>query len=192
MPGETRYGRTVYWLRRPPYLRWLAAGLVVSCGIYLDLRPAPVVEYPFAADVIGIGETVGALTWRDVPAGVLPEWTAPVGGVAVTEIPAGAPLIPSLVSTITVPEGWWAVSLPLPQPVAPGTPVRVAVDGGQPDGGSPDGVFADGVVAGPVTDSGFEIHAPVAFPPDQASLVASISPDRTPDVMVGSLAHSGL
>jgi len=166
----------MYWLRRPPYLRWISAALVLCSGMYLDMRPAPVVAYPFTAAPVTTGDVVEEVAWRDVPRDVLPTWVGPVAGVAVTDIPAGSPLLPSLVTEATVPVGWWAVSLALPQRAAPGTPVRVTA------GDS----FADGMVAGGINDAGYELTAPVAFPPESASLVAAMTADSTVVVMIGT------
>lgn len=150
--------------------------MVVCLGILVDARPAPVVAYPFAAVPVATGESIEELVWHEVPADLLPEWTTPVAGTAAIDIPAGAPVIPALVADATIPPGWWAVSLRLPQRVAPGTPVRVAVNGD----------FADGVVAGALSDNGYEVTGSVAFPPDQASRVAELAADSTVIVMIGS------
>jgi hypothetical protein len=136
-----------------------------------------VVAYPFAATSVSTGESIEEVVWRDVPKGLLPEWTNPVTGTATVVIQAGTPILPSLVADIAIPPGWWAVSLPLPQRVAPGTPVRVALNGD----------FADGVVAGALNDTGYELTAPVAFPPDQASRVVTLAADSTTVVLIGSL-----
>lgn len=176
MPCRNRYVQLMYWLRRPPYLRWIVAGLVVCCGIYLDIRPEPVVVYPFTAARLASGELVTEIAWRPVPTGLLPEWVGEVAGVAATGIPADTPLLPALVVTPSMPDGWWSISLPVSQRVAPGTPIRIAWNG----------QIADGLVVGETTDSGFELRAPVAFPPAQAELVATIDPNTTPVMMVGS------
>jgi hypothetical protein len=167
----------MYWLRRPPYLRWLAAGLVVCVGLYLDTRSAPSVAYPFAAAPISIGESVTEIEWREVPPDLLPAWDTGVSGVAASSIPAGTPLVPSLLTETAIPAGWWSISLPVSRPVAPGTPIRVAFEN----------EIAEGLVVGAVSDNGYEVTAPVAFPPAQADLVARIAPNSALVVMIGSL-----
>jgi hypothetical protein len=171
----------MYWLRRPPYLRWLAAGLVVCVGLYLDTRSAPSVAYPFAAAPISIGESVTEIEWREVPPDLLPVWESEVAGIATAPIPEGTPLLPSLLAEAAVPAGWWSVTLPVSQPVAPGTPIRVAFE---------DRV-ADGIVVGSFSDNGYDLTAPVAFPPQQAELVAAIASNSALVVMVGSNAIVG-
>ena len=148
----------------------------MCCGVYFDMRPEPVVAYPYTTASVSCGDVIEEIAWREVPTGVLPAWTTPVAGVAKTDIAANTPLLPSLIAESSIPPGWWAVSLPLPQRAAPGTPVRVALDE----------QYADGVVAGALIDSGYEISGPVAFPPDQADRVAAITADHTPVVMIGS------
>jgi len=175
----------VYWLRQPPYLRWIAAGLVLCCGIYLDTRPAPSVAYPFSADAVAVGDRIeAAVEWRDVPAGILPEWSQAVTGAALTAIPAGTPVLPNLVAEVVPPTGWWAVSLPLPHRVSPGTHVRVIA------GES----VVEGLVVGEMHDDGFELTASIAFASDDAQLVAATAANSALVVMVGSsdlIATSG-
>ncbi len=167
----------MYWLRQPPYLRWIAAGLVLVAGILYDTRPTPVVPYPFAAEQIDTGQQVDpAIEWRDVPAGVLPEWTAVVTGLAINDIPAGTPVLPSLITTVDVPEDWWVVPLPLPQRVPPGTPIRVALED----------EVVEGLIVGEPTDTGFELSGSVAFPSEDAARVAIAAGDNALVVMIGT------
>jgi len=154
----------------------MVAGLVVCCGIYLDMRPEPVIAYPFTASPLAAGEPVTEIAWRPVPTGLLPEWDGEVAGVAAAGIPEGTPLLPALVVTPSMPDGWWSISLPVSQRLAPGTPIRIVWNDRA----------ADGLVVGETTDYGFELRAPVAFPPAQAELVATIDPNTTPVMMVGS------
>jgi hypothetical protein len=154
----------VYWLRRPPYLRWIAAGLVLGVGLFLDLRPASMVSYPFLSTGLATGSPVEpAVEWQDVPAGYLPDWTEPVAGIAVADLPPGTPLLPAMVTDSVMPDGWWTVMLPLPRRIAPGTSIRVAVG---------DEVI-EGIVSGEMLDDGYEITGPVAFPESQAAAVAA-------------------
>ena len=171
----------MYWLRRPPYARWILAALVVCSGLYLDLRPTAVATYPFAARTVASGEPIASqIEWRKIPKGVLPEWHGEVTGFAATEIAAGTPLVPSLATDIEIPEDWWAVSLPLPYAVAPGRRVRIAIDS----------AIVEGVLVGDITDTGFQLRGSVAFPAAAAALVASAAAaDDALVVMIGSGDH---
>jgi hypothetical protein len=168
----------MFWLRRPPYLRWVAAGALLLTGLAMDLTGPRVEPYPFASEPIGVGEHIdGVVEWREIPSGVLPQWEQPVSGVAATEIAAGDPLVPSLLAEVRVPEGWWSVSVPLPVAAAPGTWLRVR--------DTSTGAVVDGVVVGAGHDTGFEIVGMVAFPAEDAARVADATADDALVVMVG-------
>ena len=123
-----------------------------------------------------MGQSIeAAIEWRDVPADLLPEWDHPVTGSALTAIPAETPVLPGLVAEVVPPDGWWAVSLPLPHRVAPGTRVRVVA------GES----FVEGVIVGEMHDDGFRLTASVAFAPGDAPLVAAGTADSALVVMIG-------
>ncbi|MDJ0954483.1 MAG: hypothetical protein QNJ81_12465, partial [Acidimicrobiia bacterium] len=174
---HNRYVRTMFWLRQPPYLRWIVAALVLIAGIAFDMRADPTTPYPFATEAIGAGTRVDSFVeWRPIPTGVLPEGSGPGSGIAAVDIEAGSPLLPGLVSEVSVPEGWWAVPLSLPHRVSPGTAIRVA---------TADGV-SEGFVAGEVIDNGYEVIAPVAFPAAQAAAVAIAASNSALVVMVGA------
>ncbi len=116
----------MYWFPSPPYLRIVAAFLLVSAGLWSELAPSPTVTHPFAAADVGAGEPV-PVEWRPVPVGLLPPVAdTPVAAHAISE---GEPLIPSALAgeSVPLPDGWWALPLPLPLDVAPGTSVRVVV-----------------------------------------------------------------
>ncbi len=117
------------WLARPPYLRYAAAVLIVLTALWLDLRPEPVVDHPFAADTIAAGSEITELSveWREVPQGLFPP-VAPTG-VAATEIPGDTPLLPALMTTApAIPAGWFALEIPVPDLASAGQPVRLVVD----------------------------------------------------------------
>ena len=167
----------MYWLRQPPYLRWIAAGLVLLLGLYFDTRPAAVVTYPFVAESVVAGQSVAdTIHWREVPAGFLPDWGGVVDGYAVADLTADTPLVPGLVTEVSIPRGWWAVALSLPRRVTPGTAVRVVVG---------DNVV-DGLLIDEPSDNGFEVIGSVAFAPDQATRVAAASADDALVVMIGT------
>ena len=96
-------------------------------------------------------------------------------GSALVALPAEIPILPSLIAEVVPPDDWWAVSLPLPHQVAPGTRVRVAA------GES----LMEGVVVGEMHDNGFQLTASVAFAPRDAPLVATSAADSAIVVMIG-------
>jgi hypothetical protein len=146
-------------------------------GLFLDTRPAAVVDYPFAAADLHAGQSViGQIEWRQVPARLLPGWDGEVAGSSVTDVAAGTPLLPELVTTSSVPKGWWSVALVLPHAVGPGTSIRVSLGG----------KIVTGVLSGEVVDTGYEHVGPVAFAADDAALVADAAADGTVVVMIGS------
>jgi hypothetical protein len=120
----------VYWFRRPPYLRWAVAGLVIAAAFAVELRPRPRVQHPFAALGMPAGSVVleERLEWRSIPAGLLP--TPPIrDGMSLTiDIAAGEPLLPGHVAPAAPPPiGWWGIPVALPDGVVAGDPVRLVV-----------------------------------------------------------------
>lgn len=168
----------MYWFRRPPYLRWLAAGFLLLLGIYFEMRPASVEPYPFAAEEIPTGSPIEqSISWRDVPQGLLPQWEGSVAGIAGSDILVGDPLLPTVLVEVVVPVDWWAVPLPLPTTTVPGTPLRLVLDG------------TDSVVEGIVVEAGIEAGLQsvgmVAFAPDDALRVAKAASHDALIVIVG-------
>lgn len=168
----------MFWLRRPPYLRWIAAGAILLIGLLMDLRGPDLEKYPFAAESLPPGEPVDeAVEWRDVPTGLLPTWNQPVSGIAASTVAAGDPLLPSLLAEVVVPDGWWTVPIPLPVVAPPGTRLRVRHGSA--------GELIDGIVVGAGDANGFEPVGMVAFPADAASTVAAAAANDALVVMLG-------
>lgn len=168
----------MYWLRRPPYLRWLSAALILIVGLIVELQGGAVVAYPFAERPIAAGAAIEpSLGWRDVPRGLLPQWTGPVSGVAARKVPAGEPVTPSLLAEVLVPTDWWSVPIPLPTAAAPGTPVRLVLQ--------TTGTTVEGIVVESGIDTGFETMGMVAFSPSDAPRAAAAAADSALVVMVG-------
>jgi hypothetical protein len=168
----------VYWLRRPPYLRWIIAGLLLVLGLMIELRPAQVERYPFAATTIAAGSALEAsIDWRTVPIGLLPQWNGDVAGPARTEIAAGDPLLPSAIASFSVPAGWWSVAIPLPTPAPPGTPIRLVLEDA--------GAVVEGILLEAGIEDGFETVGMVAFSPSDAPRVAAASTNSALVVMIG-------
>ena len=171
----------MYWLRRPPYLRWFGAALILLIGLLMDLRGPELETYPFAAEPIPAGSAVdGAIEWREVGADVLPRWSGPVSGISEIDVAIGDPLLPSLLAEVAVPVDWWSVPLPLPVATAPGTRLRIRQ--------GHNGAFLDGILVETGTDNGYEIVGMVAFPAHDAPKAAAAAADDALVVMVG---HEG-
>jgi hypothetical protein len=168
----------VYWLRRPPYLRWITAALLLAAGLVIGFQQAPTEQYPFAAETIPAGAPLEpAIDWRRVPSGLLPVWTGAVGGIAKTQIAAGDPLLPSTIATFFVPPDWWSVAIPLPTIASPGTPIRLVLDDA--------GAVVEGVLLEAGIEDGFETIGMVAFAPSDATRVAASSTSNSLVVMIG-------
>jgi len=112
----------VLWLQTPPWGRWIATGLVVLGAVWVELRPDPSVEHPFATEEIVAGTEIGDWNTKPqrVPAGMLEPVT--VGGVALTDIAPGDPILASSIGDHDeeIPDGWWAIEIPLPTSARPG------------------------------------------------------------------------
>ena len=165
----------MFWLTRPPYLRWAAAIAVVVCAFLWDLRGSSDILYPFASSAIAAGTPITEtdVDWRRVPEGTmtLPDLSSPV---AARDVPAGEPIVPSAVSgATTIPEGWWSVPVPLPATAVPGTPVHL-ID-------ATSGFETDGIVvaAGGNDLMSFEVSGLAAVPPDAATLIAIAAREGT-------------
>lgn len=158
----------MFWLTRPPYLRWAAAAAVVLVALLWDLRDEAETPYPFAANGIAAGSPItdSMVEWRNLPAGAvaLPDLSNPV---ASRDLPAGEPIVPSAVSgPSVVPAGWWAVPVALSSAAVPGSPVRL-VD-------TVSALEADGLVVAAGTDDLMSLDPSglVAVPPETATAVA--------------------
>lgn len=170
----------MFWLTRPPYLRWAAAALILAAALAWDLNGRSGVSYPFAAQPISAGAPIGEadVEWRTVPDGILamPDLTAPVAARAIAE---GEPLVPSAVDADRgIPAGWWAVPVALPTAAGIGARVRlIAADSG---------VQSEGIVVAlgsadllSISEAGL-----VAVPAEHAAAIALAANDGTLIVLV--------
>lgn len=174
----------MYWLRRPPYLRWVAAALLLVAGLAMELREAPSERYPFAAETIPPGGSIeSSIDWRQIPIGLLPRWDAQVAGIAAMEIAVGDPILPSASVSFSVPADWWSVAIPLPTPAPPGSPIRLVLDDS--------GQVAEGVLIEAGIESGFETIGMVAFAPSDAPRVAVAAMNSALVVMIGVEGDGG-
>lgn len=170
----------VVWLVRPPYLRYAAAAVLILGALWLDVRPKPMVDHPYAAADLAAGAPIGPdeVEYRSTPAGVLP----PVdpSGTAATDIPAGTPLVPGLLTVApAIPAGWFALEIPVPDLASPGNVVRIVIDAD---------TWTDGVVIALAGDADFLSQgrsALVAVPGDAAGPVADAAARSTVTVLLG-------
>lgn len=131
-----RYLRRVYWFRRPPYLRYVAAALLLSIGTYLELRPEPTATHLFAAEDVAVGTvlTEELFEKRAVPRSLFEP--IELAGRAAHDLHRGDPLTASGVDLreFQVPSGWWALQVPLPSYARPGMPIQLVVRSKDGDG----------------------------------------------------------
>ena len=174
----------MFWLTRPPYVRWAAAALLIVAAFIWDLRGRTGTPYPFAAVPIAAGATIGEgdVDWRSVPGGLmpLPDLSTPVAG---RDIERGEPILPSAIDPEGgVPAGWWAVPVALPAAAAVGS--RVLLLSVEQD------FEADGIVI--ATGSGDLLSVSetglVAVPPEAATMVARAAFDGRLIVLVAPRA----
>jgi hypothetical protein len=158
----------VYWLQRPPYLRWAAAVLLVAGALWWDLRPEPLESRPFASRALEQGEPVAdAVEWREIPAGLwpLPDISDSVAAVAIA---AGEPITASAIAgPVTAPEGWWSVPVTVGTHADTGDTVMLMIL--DPPATVP------GLVLAPQAGDPYSLDfqpAVVAVPGDAAALVA--------------------
>jgi hypothetical protein len=172
----------VFWLARPPYLRWAGAILLVVTSLYFELRPEPGVLHPFAArDLAGGTVLVPELVvWRRVPVGLLPA-TEPEG-VLRLDIESGEPLLPSSIGdTPRAPDGWWALELPVPAGTVSGAEVRLVVNVRQ------DPRVIPGLVIKTLGASGLDgTLGLVAVPEAEVGAAAAAAADHSLEVLVNS------
>lgn len=119
----------MYWLQRPPYLRWAAAALLLLGAAAWELRPRSTELHPYLIEPVESGDVIGeeAIEWREIPAGILPapDLSSPV---AAAPLPAGTPLLDPLLARPTlVPEGWWTVPVSVGEHARPGDVVLLIV-----------------------------------------------------------------
>ena len=172
----------MFWLTRPPYLRWAAAAAVVLAALLWDLRDEAEAPYPFAVSAIAAGTpiTESMVEWRNLPEGALafPDLSDPV---AARDLPAGEPIVPSAVSGAPiVPDGWWSVPVPLSQGAVPGSQVRL-ID-------ALSGLEVDGFVVAAGSDDLMSVDTSglVAVPPDAAAAIAIAAAEGSLVVLLGS------
>ena len=131
----------VYWMGRPPYLRWFIVGVLVIGSLAYDAR-APATElYPLAARDLDAGTVLTAadISYTAGPTGVLPLPTDTLGRTVRLSLDRGVPLGEWLLDPVpALPPDTWAIDLAMPSHVGVGDPVRVVWSSG-PETRSVDG-----------------------------------------------------
>ena len=166
----------MFWLTRPPYLRWAAGILIGTVAVVAEFRPPTTTPHPFAVVDIPAGTLVerADVTFRDVPVGLFDAVELPV--TVSRPVAAGHPLLrePETV-TSAVPDGWWALTIDLAEGITPGTSVRLAL---------PDRTV-DGIVVDRFEGSFGEQAGLVAVPSDATGAVAAAVRDGSVVVFAG-------
>ena len=155
------------WFQPFPWGRWALVIALSLFAAYVELRPDPTTEVPFATVDIAPGEPIDETNTelRLAPLGLLE--AARPGDVATRLVPTGSPVMASSVGEagMTVPPGWWIVAVTLPDGADVGEEVRlVLLDSGRE---------VTGVVARPGSDDPFAAaDGGVAVPPESSAEVA--------------------
>lgn len=156
------------WLLSPPWGRWALALLIALGAVWVEFRPDPMVDHPFALETILPGEDVGPLNtkMKRVPSGLLD--APPAKGVAVRSIEPGEPIVPSAIGEAggLTPRGWWSVEVDLPQDATEGMDAQIVLlDTGR--------VVAGVVSTAPSDDPLGDSRGAVAVSPEVAADIAS-------------------
>jgi hypothetical protein len=169
------------WFEPFPLGRWALAILIAVAALYLELRPDPTVQQPFAVVDIAPGDLIDSSNTelRSVPAGLLDG--AVEGDVATREVLSGEPVQKSDVAEVgrAVPLGWWVVGVALPQGAAPGDPVRLVL--------LDTGLEVEGVVAYQGSDDPFAAaDGGVAVPEERSAEVAQAAANGRLTVLIST------
>lgn len=156
-------------MRRPPYLRWAAAVVVVLIALAVDLSQGATAPHPFVAEAAVVGTPISGvgIEWREVPVGLL-EPPALDAGYVGRSLRSGEPLLAGDVSSESpIPDDWWAVPLALPPQATRGTTVRLVI--------LESDLVVDGIVTSAAGSGSFGIEEAglVAVPGDRAAPVAA-------------------
>ena len=155
------------WLQRPPWAKWIAVSIVTVVAFWLEVRPDPMTEHPFAVTDISAGETIDHANteMRMVPAGLFE--VPGEDAHALVDIPAGAPVLAEQTgpSRLVMPQDWWIVAIDVPLEANIGDPVKLILfDNGR---------SIEGVVSAVGSSDGFTPSTGgVAVAPEVASEVA--------------------
>lgn len=173
------------WLERPPVLRWLAAAVLVSIALWSELSPPPTTVISVLVEDVPVGTQLQAhhVEKRRVPAGAVE--TVEPEGFAATDLAAGDPLVSSMITDVSVPEGWIVVEAPIPGGAGPGsaaTGVILELD-------KPPLEFPAMVVTGAESDPLDDRSGTLAVPPEWVAPAAAASARGELVVGVGSVGR---
>ncbi len=91
----------------------MVAIAIALVALWVEIRPDPTVDHPFATVAIHPGESVGDwnVEWKAVPVGLL-DPVAP-GSVAIHPVAAGNPILGSDIGDgeTLIPQGWWTIEV---------------------------------------------------------------------------------
>jgi hypothetical protein len=166
----------VYWLQRPPYLRWTAAALLLLAALAWDLRQPATELMPFAARAVQAGEAIdaAAVEWREVPAHLLPPVDLSTAFAAV-DLDHGDPLVEGVLrGPLTTPDGW--LEIPVETGANPGPGDQVVLVITEPPATVP------GLVIDRQEGDAYSLDfrpAVVAVPAESAALVAAAAAGGT-------------
>lgn len=169
------------WFEPFPLGRWALVLAVAIVAAYVEFRPDPTVEVPFATVDIAPGDLIDETNTelRRVPADLLDG--ASRGEVASRSVPAGWPVMSSAAGDEgrAVPRGWWVVSISVPDGAVVGDDVKLVL--------LDSGAEVAGVVSDPGSDDPFAAaDGAVAVPPDASAEVAVAAADGRLAVLVSS------
>lgn len=169
------------WLSSPAWGRWILVAVVTLGLVYVEVRPEPVSQHPFATRPILAGEAIGPenTELRSVPVGLFE--ALPESATASRLIPTGSPVLAVDVGDARdpVPTGWWVVSLDLPPNAREGDRVRVVV--------VDSGLVVEGyVAAAPDPDPFSHRGGGVAVPGEHAAAIAGAVADGRVVVLIST------
>jgi hypothetical protein len=150
-------------------------------AIWVEVRPDPTVDHPFAVADIAPGIVVDETNTekRPVPVGTFD--SVELGHTARVLIPAGDPILTTNTGegNEAVPPGWWVIEVSLPRSAVAGDPARlVLLDTGE---------VVDGVVVIPALDDPLGSgRGMVAVEPEPAAEAARAAAEGRVAVMIGS------
>lgn len=119
----------MYWLQRPPYLRWAAAVFLIVGTAAWDLRSEPTGLHPFLVGPVSAGDPIEKvdIEWREVPVGLVttPDLSHPVAAI---DLLPGEPLLDSMLrGPVVIPDGWWGVPVAIGANAGTGDEVLLVV-----------------------------------------------------------------
>ncbi len=163
----------MFWLSRPPYLRWTAGWLIVIVSIALQIKPGASVLHPFVAHDVAAGTEIGEgdVVMKLVPAGLLPQIDLPM--VVSRSVNIGEPLLASMgAARRSIPDGWRSLLLKVATNLPSGTELTLVVVSDRATREVP------GLVREMIPSNGFDpFQALVAIPPDDTAEVAAALTD---------------